>query len=66
MTEGVKPKNSISQMFVGSAFDPSPHGFHEAGTIPINPWLGAPWNPLLINALKSGRKFHSGLATANS
>jgi len=27
VTEGVKPKNSISQMFVGSAFDPSPHGF---------------------------------------
>jgi hypothetical protein len=26
---------------------------------------GAPWIPLLINDLKSGRKFHSGLATAN-
>src|SRR6266478_5766326 len=30
-----------------------PTRLHEAGTIPMNPWLGAPWNPLLINALIS-------------
>ena len=29
-------------------------------------WLAAPWIPLLINELKSGRKFHSGLGSANS
>jgi hypothetical protein len=29
-------------------------------------WLAAPWIPLLINDLKSGRRFHGGLATANS
>jgi hypothetical protein len=52
-------------MFLGYALDPSLHGFHEAGTIPMNPWLGAPWNSLLINALITAGNLCVGLVNTS-